>query len=204
MFHAKINGLRGRQPQILGHENHFESAVILPLVEIEARLCVLFEKRADNLLHQPGEISFPGGRMEPEDGGPMQAAVRETCEELNLHPEDIEVIAPLDIMVSPFNAIVYPFLARIVNPQCINPSADEVAEVFYIPVDFLRDYTPMQNQIWLMVDTNEDFPFDMIPHGRNYPFRKGCVPQFFYVWEERVIWGLTARILTHFLHLIKD
>ena len=202
MFENAIQSLRGRKPHILGHENCFESAVALPLVERDGQVCVLFEKRSDNVL-QPGEVSFPGGRIEPDDSSPQEAAVRETCEELGLRPERIEVIAPLDIMVSPFNAIVYPFLIKILNPELINPNWEEVAEIFYVPLDYLLNYDPLYKSLLVTVDYTEDFPFELIPHGKNYPFRKGTLPQFFYIWEHWVIWGLTARILNHFLALLR-
>jgi len=202
VFENAIQSLRGRKPHILGHENCFESAVALPLVEKDGQVCVLFEKRSDNVL-QPGEVSFPGGRIEPDDSSPQEAAVRETCEELGLRPERIEVIAPLDIMVSPFNAIVYPFLIKILNPELINPNWEEVAEIFYVPLDYLLNYDPLYKSLLVTVDYTEDFPFELIPHGKNYPFRKGTLPQFFYIWEHWVIWGLTARILNHFLALLR-
>ena len=164
MFENAIQSLRGRKPHILGHENCFESAVALPLVEKDGQVCVLFEKRSDNVL-QPGEVSFPGGRIEPDDSSPQEAAVRETCEELGLRPERIEVIAPLDIMVSPFNAIVYPFLIKILNPELINPNWEEVAEIFYVPLDYLLNYDPLYKSLLVTVDYTEDFPFELIPHG---------------------------------------
>lgn len=203
MYKQKIRSLSGRQAKILGHEDYFESAVILPLVEKDDKYWVLFQKRADNI-HQPGEISFPGGKIEPEDSDPQAAAVRETCEEIGLNPEDIKVIAPLDIMVSPLNTIVYPFLGEIINSDLIQANPDEVAELFYVPLEFFLNCDPLYKPIALSMSAPDDFPFDMIPQGKAYPFLKGIWPQFFYVWEDRVIWGLTARILTHFLRLIKS
>jgi len=203
VYQDAILGLKGRKAHILGHENYFESAVTLPLVEKDGQLCVLFQKRANNVL-QPGEVSFPGGRIESTDGSPQEAAIRETCEELGLKAEHIEVIAPLDIMVSPFNAIVYPFLVKIITPELITPNPEEVAEIFYVPLDFLIDYEPLYKYLWVSVEYSEDFPFELIPHGKDYPFRKGILPQYFYIWEHRVIWGLTARILQHFLTLLKN
>jgi len=203
VYKKAIERLRGRIPKILGHEEYFESAVILPLVEQEGQYRILFQKRADKLIHQPGEISFPGGKIEPEDSSPQAAAIRETCEELGLEPKHIQVITPLDIMVSPFNAIVYPYLAHITEPEIIVPNPDEVDEIFYVPLDFLLNCEPLYKPIWISVSAPEDFPFEMIPQGKAYPFRNGTLPQFFYLWEDRVIWGLTARILTHFLKLLR-
>ncbi len=203
MYKQAIQSLSGRQAKILGHEDYFESAVILPLVEKDGQYWILFQKRAANI-HQPGEISFPGGKIEPEDSSPQEAAIRETCEEIGLRPEDIQLIAPLDIMVSPLNTIVYPFLGEIINFDLIQANPAEVAELFYVPLDFFLNCDPLYKPIALSMSAPEDFPFDMIPQGKAYPFMKGIWPQFFYVWGDRVIWGLTARILTHFLRLLKS
>ncbi len=200
----KMNSLRGRQARILGQDQVFSSAVILPLVKINGQMCVIFEKRSNDLMHQPGEVSFPGGKLEPSDASPEAGAIRETCEELGLKPENIEVIAPLDIVVSPFNMIVYPFAAYIDDYNHINANADEVEEVFYVPLDYLAETKPVQHKMWLNVDAKQDFPFDLIPQGKGYPFRQAYIPQLFWVWDEHVIWGLTARILNHFITLLRE
>lgn len=199
----QIDSLRNRTPNILGHESCFKSAVFLPLVYKDMEWQVLFERRAKNLKIQPGEICFPGGAIEPKDRGPQDAAVRETCEELGLKREDIEVIAPLDIMVSPFNALIYPYLGYIYDEKKIKASKDEVEEIFFVPLSFLLDHKPIYRNVALRVVLPEDYPYELIPHGRNYPYRDGRFPQHFFIWEDKVIWGLTARILNHFLNLIR-
>ncbi len=77
---------KNRQPGILDQENNFRSAVLLPLVNYENNVCLLFEKRASDLHKQPGEICFPGGSIEKTDQDEAAAAIRETCEELGLAP----------------------------------------------------------------------------------------------------------------------
>ena len=54
------------------------------------------------------------------------------------------------------------------------------------------------------MDAPEDYPYELIPHGKNYPFLQATYPQHFYIWKEYVIWGMTARILNHFLKLLKN
>ncbi len=196
--------MRGRKPNILEHERASKSAVLLPLVEFNDETCVLFEKRSLLLKQQPGEICFPGGGIESSDRGTAIAAVRETCEELGLVTEDIELIAPLDIMVTPFNAIIYSYVGYIKDLSKIKPNCDEVEEVFYVPVNFLLKNKPIFKRLSLKMDVPEDFPFELIPHGKNYPFRQAAYPQHFYIWKDRVIWGMTARILNHFLQLLNS
>lgn len=195
--------LAGRKAEILGHEEMFKSAVLLPLLYDKGELCVLFEKRAASLAHQPGEISFPGGRIEEDDINPEMAAVRETCEELGLSAGDVKVISPLDIMISPFNVIVYPYCAFIEKGENIIPNPDEVEEIFMVPLKYLLDYQPLRSRIELNPYLPDDYPVDLIPNGKKYAFRKGSLPQLFYIWNDYVIWGMTARILHNFLSLLK-
>lgn len=202
MFNEEIESLRGRIPNILEHERASKSAVLLPLVEFQGNTCILFEKRSLNLKHQPGEICFPGGGIEESDQGKAIAAIRETCEELGLATEDIELIAPLDILVTPFNTIIYPYAGYIKDYSKIKFNQDEVEEVFCVPLSFLVKNRPIFKKMSLKMDAPEDYPFELIPHGKDYPFRQATYPQHFYIWKEYVIWGMTARILNHFLNLL--
>jgi hypothetical protein len=107
-------------------------------------------------------------------------------------------------MVSPFNAIVYPFVGYIKNPQKISYNPSEVDEIFYVPLQHLIDQIPLQYVIDLVVQMPEDYPYELVPGGKNYPYRTGKMPQHFYFWQDRIIWGMTARILHHFLWLLKS
>lgn len=204
MLPPKILALAGRRREILGNENAKNSAVLLPLVSIGSELHVLFEKRSANMNSQPAEVCFPGGSRDYEDGSSRNTAVRECCEELGIAPDNIEVIADLDIMVSPLNVIVEPFLAYIKNPDIINPNLDEVEYIFTVPLDYFINNQPQASHITMQMDFPDDYPFDLIPNGRDYPFKAGVFEQYFYVWDKEVVWGLTARILRHFIELINN
>jgi peroxisomal coenzyme A diphosphatase NUDT7 len=190
-------------PNIMEHERAVKSAVLLPLVEHKGETCILFEKRSSSLKQQPGEICFPGGAIEESDKGKAAAAIRETCEELGLVPEDIDLIAPLDIMITPFNFIIYSYVGYIKDYEKIKPNHDEVEEVFCVPLGFLLTNKPIFKKMSLKMDAPEDYPYELIPYGKNYPFRQATYPQHFFIWHEYVIWGMTARILYHFLKLLK-
>jgi len=198
-----IRALKGREAKILGHESCFKSAVILPLMEYQGETCIVFEERTSWLKKNPGEISFPGGRVEPGDGGELGAAMRETCEELGLCCEDLKFIAPLDILLTPFNLLVYPFVCEVRPDALVSPNPSEVKSVLFIPLNYLLEYEPVVNEVAVKLVPPPDYPFDLIPNGRNYPWREGSYAQFFYIWQDHVIWGLTARILHHFLSLLK-
>lgn len=203
-YSEHLKGLGKRKPHIMGHESAFKSAVLLPLVKREGEDCILFEERALSLDHQPGEICFPGGQIDAADKNPEQAAIRETCEELGLTPAQVKVIGPLDIMVSPFNLIVYPFVGRLDAQSVFNYNPDEVESLFCVPVDYLLNFKPQRANVKLEVKLPTNYPLDMIPGGRDYPWRHGRYPQVFYEWQGRIIWGLTARILEHFLILLQQ
>lgn len=204
MKQEDLTFLRQRKQGILGQENAFKSAVLLPLLEINGETCILFEKRAADMKMQPGEICFPGGAVDPSDPNPEYAAIRETSEELGIVTANIQLISALDIFVSPFGAIIYPYAGSIDNPYEISINPAEVEEIFTVPLQYLLDQQPIEQKLVLKVDFPENYPFELVPGGRNYPYRNAYIPQQFYLWEDRIIWGLTARILHHFLNLLKN
>lgn len=195
------NALSGRTPSILGHEKFMKFAVLLPLVEVDNEVHVLFEVRSLTLRRQPGEVCFPGGRIE-KDEDPKKAAIRETSEELGIKETDIMNVYPLDYMVSAFGTIIYPFVGTIEDRQKILPNVAEVGEVFTVPLSFFRRNQPENYKINFQVQPEDGFPFDLIIGGENYNWQTRKMDEYFYRFDEKVIWGLTARVLTHFIELI--
>jgi 8-oxo-dGTP pyrophosphatase MutT (NUDIX family) len=186
-------------------EEYFETyAVLLPLVEIDGSIYVLFEIRAKGLNRQPGEICFPGGKIE-KDESPLDAAIRETCEELKVRPDKIDVFGPLDCVITPFNVMIYPCAGRLkdIKFKDISFNRGEVSEIFVVPLDYLMNFKPLAHFVDVKMFPHEDFPFHLIENGENYQWRKGRYPVFFYKYENFVIWGLTARILKNFLDTIR-
>ncbi|MFC4559812.1 NUDIX hydrolase [Virgibacillus kekensis] len=199
-----INKIKNHSPVILGSEEFTKYAVLLPLIEKDEGIHVLFETRAETLRRQPGEICFPGGRIDERDASPADAAVRETTEELGITRKDISDVHSLDYMVSPFGMIVYPFAGMIHNSDSIEPNPAEVGEVFTVPLKFFLETEPVIHHVNLSVKPEDDFPFDLIVGGENYNWRTGKIEEYFYIYNDYVIWGLTARILSHFAELIRD
>jgi peroxisomal coenzyme A diphosphatase NUDT7 len=203
----KINdiskALLGRTPSIMGHKQFMKFAVLLPLVEVGNEVHILFEVRALTLRRQPGETCFPGGKIE-EGEEPRIAAVRETSEELGIKESDIVNVIPLDFMVSAFGTIIYPFVGTITNPGSIKPNAAEVGEVFTVPLSFFNKNQPDTYKINFQVEPEDGFPFDLIIGGENYNWQTRSMDEYFYRENGKVIWGLTARVLTHFLELLEQ
>lgn len=190
-------------PYINGHQEMKKSAVLIPLVKIGDSYSILFELRSKTMKTQPGEISFPGGKIEEKET-PKEACIRETCEELGTIENNIEIISPLDIYVSPSNLIIHPYLGILKDINNISINKDEVDHTFLVPVDYLLDYKADYYTNGVKVIPNKDFPYEKIPHKENYKFAEGNYPVWFYEYNNYVIWGITARILENFLAFIKN
>ncbi len=185
----------GHRPGI--PERKGTSAVVIPLVKKDGEYHILFEQRASNLVHQPGEYCFPGGRVETGES-PREAAIRETAEELLINPDQIEILAELDAQMGPTGAPIWPFAALLHDYRGTYSDA-EVGKVFTIPLSWFKTYKPRRSVAELMTVPDEDFPYELIPGGKNYPFRRKKQEMIFYETPEAAIWGVTARITADFL-----
>jgi 8-oxo-dGTP pyrophosphatase MutT (NUDIX family) len=182
-----------RRPEIMGEGTKKKYAVLAPLLETPDGAALLFEVRAAALRRQPGEICFPGGRLEPGET-PEGCAVRETAEELGIGTEQIEILGPGDIFISPFNSIIYPYIGRL-RDYAGTFSGDEVAAVIAVPLRFFLEHTPEVYTGSIVRELPDDFPYDRIPGGENYPWSKGPHETLFYQYGAHIIWGLTARLV---------
>ncbi|WP_223703555.1 NUDIX hydrolase [Sutcliffiella deserti] len=198
-----LQNMKNRTPSILGSEKFAKYAVLLPLIQKGEETHILFEVRSRNMRRQPGEICFPGGRVDLSDQTPQAAAIRETTEELGIEVEGITDVAPLDYLVSPFGMIVYSYVGMIQQPEMITPNEAEVEEVFSIPLSFFKENKPAIYTIRTKLEPELDFPFDLIPGGQNYNWQTRAYEETFYQFENKTIWGLTAKILTHFVDLTR-
>ncbi|MBD8067415.1 NUDIX hydrolase [Bacillus sp. PS06] len=198
-----VSALKNHEPTILGSDNFSKYAILLPLLEVNGETHVLFEVRSKHLRRQPGEICFPGGKVDKKDKTIEYAALRETSEELGVSIECIEQVSPLDYIVSPFGMMVYPYIGVITTPKNILPNPSEVEEVFTVPLSFLLQTEPKIYNIHARIEPEENFPYHLIPGGENYEWRLRSTNEYFYFFEDKVIWGLTARILQHFLEQVK-
>lgn len=151
------------------------AAVLVPLVERSPGLTVLLTRRTDHLKNHAGQVSFPGGRIEPEDPDPVAAALREAKEEIGLDNGLVSVAGFLDPYETSTGFHVTPvvgFLDPVFHPM---PDPNEVAEVFEVPLDFLMD------------------PANQLRHSRDYM----GVTRYFYAmpYGSHYIWGATAGML---------
>lgn len=198
MIHSIKNIFKHRQESIMGH--YRKNAVMILLHEKEGKINIVFEVRAFNLRHQPGDICLPGGKLE-ENELPIDGAIRETMEELNLERENLEFVGNMDYVVTPYNFIMYPFIA-ILNCDNIKPNKDEVDHIFEVPIEFFIKNPPELYKLNLLPKPEISFPYKLIRNGKDYTFRTGCVPEYFYKYKDYVIWGFTAFIIKNFVDII--
>ena len=114
-----------------------EAAVLVGLIERGPGTQVLFTRRNEGLRHHPGQVSFPGGAVEPGDADAVAAALRETWEETGIEAALMEPLGFLDPMATITGFRVLPVVARIDPGYHAVPDPAEVAEVFELPLDFL-------------------------------------------------------------------
>ncbi len=182
-----------------------EYAILVPLAQWEGKLCLLFETRAETLVgHQPGEVCFPGGRRERGER-PVETALRETWEEIGIPPEEIEILAPLDVIQDISDRVVYPFLGTI-SPQGVDrlaASAAEVKNVFFVPLDYLMHYPEEVYRYTVSAQVDDQFPSERMGFPKNYPWRTGFMDVPIYEYEGHFIWGMTARTVRWLLRELR-
>ena len=159
------------------------AAVLVPLVQAPGGTAVLLTQRTETVEQHKGQISFPGGGLENGES-PLDAALRETREEIGISPVDVEILGELDdeeTAVSGF--LVTPFVGVVASPSRLRLSPQEVRAVLHVPLAVLLDPRNVRTEIWTRRG-----------HER--------VLMYFYTAGRDVIWGATARIIARFLHAV--
>ena len=136
---------------------------------------LILTKRASHLKHHPGQIAFPGGKVEPEDGSPETAALREASEEIALPPASVQVLGRLPAHETVTGFTVTPILGHVRDVFAPVAEAGEVEEVFTVPLSHVLD--PRRYVVERRLWRGEWRHFYAVPYGPYY------------------IWGATARIL---------
>ncbi|WP_163191582.1 NUDIX hydrolase [Clostridium thermarum] len=179
-----------------------KSSVVIPILEKDGETYILFEKRALSLRSQPGDICFPGGKLEQGEEY-RQAAARELKEELGLEDKDFNIVGEMDYFISPYGNMLYPFVAELYK-EPNNYNTDEVDHIFYVPLEFFLKNEPECYIMKVGPHLDENFPFHMIRGGRDYKFTTDNLNQYFYKYKDYVIWGFTALIMKVFTDILKN
>jgi 8-oxo-dGTP pyrophosphatase MutT (NUDIX family) len=165
------------EPQPVLPESTRMAAVLIPVLAAGDEPRVVFTRRTDTLSRHPGEISFPGGLVDPGER-PVRAALREAEEELGLRPNDVEVVGGLEsVHTSVSGILMVPFVGILWRDPLFTPNPGEIAEVLEYPLAGLA-----------ASGAEEEFEYG----GRTFR-------TFVYDMDGHVIWGATARILWNFI-----
>ena len=177
--------LAQRQKQYIADADRVPSAVLIPVYENEGQYHIVFIRRTETVKTHKGQISFPGGTREINDGTLLDTAIRESTEEIGLLPEDIEILGELDDEVTTTsNYIVTPFVAMIPWPYSFVINKGEVDEIIKVPVAALMDKDCLK-------------PDTEFLNGKEFE-------SYAYHYKGKVIWGATARILNKLLEIFRQ
>lgn len=161
------------------------AAVLIPLYLDHGDWHLLYTRRTDSVDVHRGQVAFPGGRIEPGDRSAVEAALRESEEEIGLLAADVQVLGQLNPLITVTQFVVTPVIGVIPWPYALRPNHTEVARCFGVPLG------------WLAESANLEV------HSRQ-PFVPGLVVQVFSFkpYAGEVIWGVTARITKSLLDLL--
>lgn len=178
------------------------AAVLIPLVQTDEGLAIVLEVRARTLDVQPGEVCLPGGGIEAGET-PMEAAVRETCEELLVSPSQVKVLGELGALEGPGGRSLYAFVGEITGYEGTF-SANEVDRTFTLSLPWLLGNNPDVYQVSLEPRYPADYPWELVPGGKRYPWRARINEVPFYRGTDPLVWGATARVLKRFAELLRE
>ncbi len=156
---------------------HRRAAVLVPVVARPDGLALILTQRAAHLRDHSGQIALPGGKIDPADPSPREAALREANEEIGLDPAAVRTLGYLDPYLSATGFLVSPVIGLVDSAARFHPNPDEVAEIFEVPLAFLmeRERYRLRSREW-----------------------QGRVRYFYALpFGQRMIWGVTAGILNN-------
>lgn len=201
-----------KHPNVLGRDNFFNSAVLIPLVKIKGEYHLLFQKRSVHI-RQGGDICFPGGGFEKDvDKNFQDTALRETFEELGIQKKDIKILGQLDTYMAPIGTIIESFVARVKKKAYKNMKIDfnEVEKTLLIPISFFKE-----NEAEEYTLAHEIHPYKIHENGEKeiyFPVEELGLPETYrkpwgnkrhkvwvYKYEGEVIWGITSVIIKDLL-----
>jgi len=172
---------------------HKAAAVLVPLVQRPHGLQVLLTRRTEHLRDHAGQISFPGGRCEPQDTDAVATALRETHEEVGILPAEVEVLGRLPDYHTVTSYVVTPIVGLLLPGHRLVPDPSEVAEAFEVPLQFLM--SPAHHR-------RHAFEFD--GHQRQFLSMPWTGPDGQGQRREYFIWGATAAMLRNLYRSLAD
>jgi 8-oxo-dGTP pyrophosphatase MutT (NUDIX family) len=163
------------------------ASVLIPLVQRE-ELTVLLTLRPTHMNSHSGQIAFPGGKADPDDADAVATALREAQEEVGLEPAFVQVLGTLPIYTTGSAFIVTPVVALVQPGFHIQANADEVADVFEVPLAYLMNPAHHRHHVMDLAGVQRGW--------LSMPYTDGA--------HERFIWGATAGMLRNFYRFLLD
>lgn len=160
------------------------AAVLIPLVARPDGITVLLTQRTSNLAAHAGQVSFPGGRLEPQDRDARDAALRETAEEIGLPHRHIQLVGELEEYGTVTGFRVTPVIGIVTPPFTLAPDPTEVAEIFEVPLAFILDPANRRHAVEQRDGVERDV--------------------YEIVFARYRIWGFTARLLVRLVEAIES
>ena len=176
--------LQSHTPRRLDVEHSGRAAVLIPILPKGEEFAFLLTQRTHKVETHKGQISFPGGIREHSDQDLLQTALRETWEEIGLAPQAIHILGEFDEYLSITGLIVTPFAAWIGEPLHLVPNPDEVDEILKVPFSIFQDSRTLRVETRVRLGVERKI--------------------YFYDFQGKEVWGLTAQIIRDFLGLVTN
>lgn len=160
--------------------DNLRAAVLIPIYEDRGELRIVLTRRPDDMRTHAGDVVFPGGMIDPEDDGPVAAAIREAWEEVGIPPDNVEVLGGLDpVTTRSRTMMIAPVVARIERPAELRPEPGEVDVIIEPTMADLLVEESWRTEDW---------------HGHEL---------WFYEFAEGILWGATARMVRTLLEYFR-
>jgi 8-oxo-dGTP pyrophosphatase MutT (NUDIX family) len=178
--------LQKRESTIRAEWDARPAAVLIPMYIEENDWHLVYTRRTDRVETHRGQVSFPGGLIEPGDESAQSTALREAEEEIGLNSEEVEILGSLDTLLTVTQFQIIPFVARIPWPYDFVINTDEVAQVFSVPLQWLRNQDNLELRYRVPIQNGPQVPV-----------------YYFKPFNGEIIWGATARITLNLLEIMK-
>ncbi len=179
------NELAGRTSVVRAEWDTRPAAVLVPLYQVDGSWHVLFTQRTHLVETHKGQVSFPGGRVDPDDADRVATALREAEEEIGLRREDVTVLGQLDELLTVTQYRITPVVGTFPWPYAFVLSEAELSAAFGVPLTWLADARNLEIQYR-----------DPLMAGPK-------VPVYYLHYDGYTIWGATARMLLNLLDVIR-